>query len=106
MRVLIAVHTLIQRHGYSPTYREIAAEAGIRSSGDAHHRVKALEYDGCLSSRDGSARTLRLTPRGKGMLRRHGLVTCPRCGGVLGSEGARPDTTTTGPHIPTEGASR
>lgn len=60
-RTLDFIQSYILRHGYSPTYPEIAEGIGIQSHGSAYRYVKALVDGGYLVNEGGSRRSLRLT---------------------------------------------
>lgn len=55
------IHELTEAGGgVGPSYREIAAELDLASTGSAHRLVTALRDRGWLTSREGSARSIRL----------------------------------------------
>lgn len=56
--ILQVIADWVQRHGYSPTVREIGAAVGLRSPSSVTHHLKALERHG-LVRRARSPRTLR-----------------------------------------------
>lgn len=47
-----------------PTVREVAAEAGLRSSQTAYHHLKKLEEEGYVAREDGRAKMIWLTEKG------------------------------------------
>ena len=52
-------------HGCSPTNREIALAAGLKSASSVLHHLRELKADGFLSYEDGSPRTVRLLRSGE-----------------------------------------
>jgi repressor LexA len=52
-------------HGCSPTNREIAELAGLKSASSVLHHLRELKADGFLSYEDGSPRTVRLLRPGE-----------------------------------------
>ena len=68
-RALDAFHWIadyLEREGWSPSLREIAAGIGIASAGHAQEYVDALERHGLIERKPGSSRQqMRLTERGK-----------------------------------------
>jgi repressor LexA len=52
-------------HGCSPTSREIALAAGLKSASSVLHHLRELKADGFLSYEDGSPRTVRLLQPGE-----------------------------------------
>ncbi len=59
--VLVAIRSLIESNGYSPTVREIGAAVGMRSSSSVHAHIEALKRKGALKpTLAGSKRTLLL----------------------------------------------
>jgi hypothetical protein len=59
-RVLDCIAAFIDQHGHSPTYREILAAMQMRSVGQIHWLVTALEGRGMLRRRPGSTRSLQV----------------------------------------------
>lgn len=66
-RYLETVAGLIERLGYSPTIREVAAEVG-RAPSSAEMALVSLERQGYLARGYASARTMRLTDAGRAAL--------------------------------------
>jgi len=62
--LLLFVASHINKRGYSPSLRDICEELGIASTNGALDHLNALVRKGCLSRDAGTARSLRLTPRG------------------------------------------
>lgn len=62
--VLAAIDNLIGAHGYSPSFREIGKEVGLRSSGSVSRHILKLERAGLVTQRPGQQRTLRVTGKG------------------------------------------
>lgn len=60
--VVIAVHDLTARHGYAPSYREIAAEIGWSSVATVAEYVSDLRSAGIVLTTPGTTRSIRLTP--------------------------------------------
>jgi len=52
-------------HGCSPTNREIAVAAGLKSASSALHHLRELKAEGYLSYEEGSPRTVRLLQPGE-----------------------------------------
>jgi len=63
-QVLDFVTACLERRGYPPTLREIAAHLGIRGTLGAAKHLEALERKGLLRKSPGSSRGLSLTGRG------------------------------------------
>jgi len=63
-QVLDFVTACLERRGYPPTLREIAAHLGIRGTLGAAKHLDALERKGLLRKSPGSSRGLSLTGRG------------------------------------------
>jgi repressor LexA len=63
-QVLDFVTGCLDRHGYPPTLREIAAHLGIRGTLGAAKHLDALERKGLIRKSPGSSRGLALTGRG------------------------------------------
>ena len=59
-RVLDFIASFVSEHGFPPTYREIAAHLGIRSTNGVNDHLRALERKGYVSRQNQSARTLRV----------------------------------------------
>lgn len=57
---LAFIAAFIEREGYSPSYREIAAGIGLSSHTNAHRIVRCLEAQGYVTFARGCGRTLRL----------------------------------------------
>ena len=55
---LVFLRAYIARYGYPPTYREIAAGAGLSSTSVVHYQLRALEEDGYITRVPGSARAI------------------------------------------------
>jgi repressor LexA len=60
---VIAEYTAV--HGCSPTNREIAMAAGLKSASSALHHLRELKAEGYLSYEEGSPRTVRLLQPGE-----------------------------------------
>lgn len=73
-RVLTAVETLTQQHGYPPSVREIGDAVGLSSTSSVSHVLHKLEAMGRLAlPAPGSPRGIRVV--------RAAESTCQRCGG-------------------------
>jgi SOS-response transcriptional repressor LexA len=58
---LLFIEGYLRNHdGVSPCFREIRAALGLRSNGDVHRLVHALERRGYIGLRAGSARSIRV----------------------------------------------
>lgn len=68
LRVLAAIHRLITEHGYSPSYREIQAEAAVATVPDVMRSIERLAKGGLVTNRPGQARTVRVTVDGEDRL--------------------------------------
>jgi len=57
--VLMAIRSLIDKHGYSPSVREIGVLVGMRSSSTVHGHIEALKRKGLVRQGvPGAMRTL------------------------------------------------
>lgn len=63
-RVLRAISTHWNLHGYAPSARDIRDALGLKSQGTVSYHLRALRKGGLLASEPRAARTLRLTPAG------------------------------------------
>jgi repressor LexA len=61
-RVLRAIHDYVAVHGCSPSNRDIAEAAGLKSASSALHHLKELKAAGYVSYEPGAPRTVRLLP--------------------------------------------
>lgn len=62
-QVLDCINRHIDRHGYPPTLREIAAALNITGTLGVLKHLRALEKKGVISKQNGSSRGLRVTSR-------------------------------------------
>jgi repressor LexA len=62
--VLEAIECFWQRHGYSPTFREIAQAVGLASVSSVSHHLSGLQDKGYLSRNEGRPRTAVVRPSG------------------------------------------
>ncbi len=62
--ILQAIEASAQRHGYSPTLREIAKAAGLASTSSVSHQLSALQKKGYVSRGAGRPRTAVVRPPG------------------------------------------
>ena len=60
--IIQAIEDSTQRHGYSPTLREIGAAAGLASASSVSHQLAVLEKKGYLSRGAGRPRTAVVRP--------------------------------------------
>lgn len=60
LRALTAIRDYIEQHGASPSTDQIARRMGIRSRGNAHRYVTALEERGFIKTVPGKVRTIEL----------------------------------------------
>ncbi|MFC6275631.1 LexA family protein [Levilactobacillus tangyuanensis] len=67
--VLAAVDRLIREHGYSPSVREIGELAGYTSSSMIYDRITALYEADCITYMPMQTRTIRVTSKGKRVLK-------------------------------------
>jgi repressor LexA len=58
--ILQFINEFVQKHGYPPSLREIAAAAGLKSKSSVWHQLSILEKKGCLSRDAGRPRTVML----------------------------------------------
>ncbi len=61
-RVLQAIREYVAANGCSPSSREIAKAAGLKSASSAMHQLRELKEAGYLSYEPGAPRTVRLLP--------------------------------------------
>jgi repressor LexA len=64
-KIIEVIEDSVQRRGYSPTLREIAAAAGLASVSSVSHQLAALQKKGYLSRGAGRPRTAVVRPRGQ-----------------------------------------
>ncbi|MBE0502114.1 MAG: transcriptional repressor LexA [Desulfuromonadales bacterium] len=62
-QVLDCINHHIDRHGYPPTLREIAAALNINGTLGVLKHLRALEKSGAISKQEGASRALRVTAR-------------------------------------------
>lgn len=60
-RVLAALQSMHEHHGYAPTLRELADAVGVASPSTILADIRALERAGLIERRQGQPRTARLT---------------------------------------------
>lgn len=60
-RIVTMIRNFIDKHGYSPTVREIAAGAKLKSTKNVVDHLRRLEEDGVLTRGDRHARSVRLS---------------------------------------------
>lgn len=58
-KVYKAIKTYQEKHGYSPTIRELCDLTGLRSTSTIHQHIQNLIIDGRLSKKDASPRTVK-----------------------------------------------
>jgi repressor LexA len=63
--ILRVIDEYAAAHGCSPSNREIALAAGLKSASSVLHHLRELKADGFLSYEDGSPRTVRLLQPGE-----------------------------------------
>lgn len=63
-RVLVAIARAWGKRGIAPTARELGELVGMRSTSAVHYWLRELAEGGLIHCEAGSARTVRLTPRG------------------------------------------
>ena len=74
-QVVDFIRQFIERNGFSPTTREIAAAMGISSPNGVVAHLNALEKKGVITRRENMARSVRLVETA--------ARVCPHCGGAL-----------------------
>jgi repressor LexA len=62
-QILQVIERYIARHGCSPSNREIAAAAGLKSASSVLRHLQQLKADGYVSYQPGVPRTVRVLPR-------------------------------------------
>ena len=62
-QILEVIESYIARHGCSPSSREIAAAAGLKSASSVLRHLQQLKADGYVSFQPGVPRTVRVLPR-------------------------------------------
>ena len=62
-QILQVIERYIARHGCSPSNREIAAAAGLKSASSVLRHLQQLRADGYVSYQPGVPRTVRILPR-------------------------------------------
>ena len=67
LAVLRTISEFIEREEYSPSFREIADARGVSLKGGLDH-CRALRTKLLISWKDGKARTIRITAKGKRIL--------------------------------------
>lgn len=73
----------VRDRGYAPSYREIANELGISSTGTVHEHIKNLESKGYLSSEGDGGRTIEVEPA---VIRNARAVAVPLAGLITAGE--------------------
>lgn len=68
--VLRQIALYIKKHGYSPTLRELMIQCELSSTSVVNHHVSKLIEKGYLTKDENSARTLKITAKGKKNLSR------------------------------------
>lgn len=63
MKMLDTINEFINKHGYSPTVRELAELLDIKSTSTAQRHLKMLENDGYIDKADSFPRTIRILKR-------------------------------------------
>jgi repressor LexA len=62
-QILEVIESYIARHGCSPSNREIAAAAGLKSASSVLRHLQQLKADGYVTFQPGVPRTVRVLPR-------------------------------------------
>lgn len=65
--IALAIRALTDGNGYPPTFRELAAYVGMKSSNTISARLKRMRFKKLLTYEDWKPRTLRLTDRGESL---------------------------------------
>lgn len=55
---LDAITSFRDRHGYAPSYRELARELGVSACGQHSHRIQQLAEAGLIRKTPGTSRSL------------------------------------------------
>lgn len=63
-QIIYAIVDFTLRNGYPPSHREIGDITGLKSTSNVHHYVQKLIERGYLTQRDGTSRTILVTPKG------------------------------------------
>lgn len=64
-KILDYIDEYVREEGYPPTFREIGAAVGVRSSSTIHHMIGRLVQNGRVTMVGGKSRTLRLVSHGQ-----------------------------------------
>ncbi|MBN8867534.1 MAG: hypothetical protein J0H98_08265 [Solirubrobacterales bacterium] len=59
-RLVAAIESLTERHGFAPTIRELGTEVGLASSSSVARRLQNLKRNGVVDFEPRSPRTLRV----------------------------------------------
>lgn len=57
-KVLDYIQLYEQRHGFSPTVREIGAAVGLKSTSSVYGHLQRLKHDGLISTKERRSRTI------------------------------------------------
>lgn len=74
LHIFEVIRDAVLDRGYPPTFREIAAEVGLKSTSSVKHQISALEKAGVIVSDPRRSRTLELTESGKRLDTSTGLI--------------------------------
>lgn len=58
--ILLIINNYIENEGISPTVREICDVSGLKSTATVHFHIKALQKEGYIKMKQGSARSIRI----------------------------------------------
>lgn len=67
MAIVAAIAEITERNGYPPTFRELAAAVGLKSTNTIFARLQRMRYKKLVEYNDGMPRTLRLTEKGRNL---------------------------------------
>ena len=84
--ILSFIENFIERKGYSPSYREIAAHFKLSSPSTIFEHIKNLAAKGFITASENEARSIELTSIPQGDLVRGDIATIPLAGMIAAGE--------------------
>jgi repressor LexA len=60
MKIITSIYEYYEKHGFSPTVREISGMVGLKSSATVHRQLEKLKEEGKISWNPAMPRTIRL----------------------------------------------
>ncbi|PZL78214.1 hypothetical protein CI088_00130 [Enterococcus plantarum] len=69
LRVLKYIYDFIQQEQWAPTYDELCSGLGLKSRATIHQHLKVIEEKKLIEREKGSGRAIRLTEKGKTVLK-------------------------------------